>query len=480
MPELKEEEEQEEEEDLFATENLVDGKFGGKAKYRVVMDSAQTGVEAKYFTVLRALTDPIPFGRGLVEPEGRIIKTKDIYTAGETSSYWGAVEQRKGAQIDKFQQIMQNVGGMIKAMFQLLRDLRIMEERLEFYEDANKGGSSSEVHLKSVWIDQVEGGIKNVTSVLGLTAEVGFAALADLFFTIHPKTDADVEKEVKKLKDSHGINKKVREVLGRKLKQYLIWRKKTYKELLVGQKFKLGYLRQHYSVIRLYLNWLRPYLKNIKRLQMKTEGIATDKDVLAAFETSKIEIEFLAIRDKYEKGTPRGKVTKDFKDFFPVTRVRVNFVAMPDMSFQSDYQKGAIHRGQTEILIDGIALSKDQLEEYQKQLYESDLDLLAVVDSSIEALREELSYYLEKAGGAFEIYKKKEPKEKKQRMSLRKGFLEPFVALGDFFKDISGVDLAFKTDKINISEKKSAQKMAEVDSYLAYYIFKKQNRLLTE
>lgn len=480
MPELKEEEEQEEKEDLFATENLVKGKFGGKAKYRIIMDSAQAGVEAKYFTVLRALTDPIPFGRGLVEPEGRIIKTKDIYTAGETSSYWGAVEQRKGAQIDKFQQIMQNVGGMIKAMFQLLRDLRIMEERLEFYEDANKGGSSSEVHLKSVWIDQVEGGIKNVTSVLGLTAEVGFAALADLFFTIHPKTDADVEKEVKKLKDSHGINKKVREVLGRKLKQYLIWRKKTYKELLVGQKFKLGYLRQHYSVIRLYLNWLRPYLKNIKRLQMKTEGISTDKDVLAAFETSKIEIEFLAIRDKYEKGTPRGKITKDFKDFFPVTRVRVNFVAMPDMSFQSDYQKGAIHRGQTEILIDGIALSKDQLEEYQKQLYESDLDLLAVVDSSIEALREELTYYLEKAGGAFEIQKKKEPKKKKERMNLRKGFLEPFVALGDFFKEISGVDLTFKGEKLNMSEKKSAIKMAEVDSYLAYYIFKKQNRLITE
>ena len=477
MSELKEGEKQE---DLFETKNLVKGKFGGKAKYRVVMDSAQTGVEAKYFSMLRGLTDPVPFGRGLTEPEGEIIKTKDIYTAGETSSYWGAVEQRKGAQIDKFQQIMQNVGGMIKAMFQLLRDLRIMEERLEFYEDANKGGTSSEVHLKSVWIDQVEGGIKNVTSVLGLTSEVGFAALADLFFTIHPKTDNEVEKEVNKLKESHGINKKVREVLGRKLKQYLIWRKKTYKELMVGQKFKLGYLRQHYSVIRLYLNWLRPYLKNIKRLQMRTEGIATDKDVLAAFETSKIEVEFLGIRKKYEQQTPRGKIIKEFKDFFPVTRVRINFVAMPDMSFNSDFQKGAIHRGQTEIFVEGIALSKEQLEQYQKDLNESDLDLLAVVDSSIEALREELSYYLEKAGGAFEIHTKKEPIEKKQRMNLRKGFLEPFVALGDFFKEISGVDLAFKGEKVNKSEKGAAEKMAEIDSYLAYYIFKKQNQLLTE
>ena len=41
---------------------------------------------------------------------------------------------------------------------------------------------------------------------------------------------------------------------------------KTYKELQVRKNFNLGYLRQHYSVIRLYLNWLRPYLKNIQRL----------------------------------------------------------------------------------------------------------------------------------------------------------------------------------------------------------------------
>ena len=461
-------------------EELAGGKFGGKAKYRLLIDSGQAGVEAKYFSVLRALTDREPFGRELIEDKGYILKTKDIYTSGETSSYWGAVEQRKGAQIDKFQQLKQNVGGMIKAMFQLLRDLRILEERLEFYEEANKGSSSAEVHLKSVWIDQVEGGMKNPTSVMGLTSEVGFAALADLFFTIHPKTDASIEKEVNKLKESHGINKKVREVLGRKLKQYIVWRKNTYKELMVGQRFKLGYLKQHYGVIRLYLNWLRPYLKNIKRLQMKTDGISKEADIIAAFETSKIELEFLGIRKQYEKDTPRGKVTKEFKGYFPVTRVRVNFVAMPDMSFNSDYQKGPIHRGQTEIFIEGAAMTQKQIDAYQKSLTEDDFDLLAVVDSSIEALKDDLTYYLEKAGGAFEIQKKEVKTEEKKRMDLKKGFLEPFVALGDFFKDISGVDLNFKSEKSGSSDKKMAEILAKVDSYLAYYIFKKQNRLITE
>ena len=65
-------------------------------------------------------------------------------------------------------------------------------------------------------------------------------------------------------------------------------------------------------------------------------------------------------------------------------------------------------------------------------------------------------------------------------MDLKKGFLEPFVALGDFFKDISGVDLNFKSEKSGSSDKKMAEILAKVDSYLAYYIFKKQNRLITE
>ncbi|MDP3917226.1 MAG: hypothetical protein Q8Q42_02975 [Nanoarchaeota archaeon] len=468
--------------DEIFSKNIVNGRFGGKAKYRLVIDSPQAGVEKSYFQVLRALTDDEPFGRSLHDDKGHVIKTKDIYAAGETSSYWGSVEQRKGVQIDKFQQIMQNVGSMIKAMFQLLRELRILEERLKFYDDSNNGDKHSEVHLKSVWIDQVEGGAKNLSSVMGLSSQVGFAALADLFYTIHPKTSEKVDVEVQKLKESHGINKKVREVLGRKLKQYLVWKEKTYNELMVGQKFKLGYLRQHYSVIRLYLNWLRPYLRNVKRLQMRTEGVLQDKDLVAAFETSKVELEFLAIRDQYFMETERGKLESNFREAFPVTRVRVNFVAMPQMAYHDDNQRGAIHRGKTEILIDGAVLTKKQIDDYVKSLNEDDMDLLAAVDSSIEALREDLTYYLEKAGGAFDLQKKEEPPEAKTKIT--EGIFEPFNAIIDFFREIKGSSTKNPFfgggNGLYDKEKKPAEKLATIDSYLAYYIFKKQNGLITE
>jgi len=372
---------------------------------------------------------------------------------------------------------MQNVGSMIKAMFQLLRELRILEERLKFYVDANKGDKSAEVHLKSVWIDMVEGGAKNLSSVMGLSSQVGFAALADLFYTIHPRTSKDVEKEVEKLKLSHGINKKVREVLGRKLKQYLVWRESTYGELEVGQKFKLGYLRQHYSVIRLYLNWLRPYLRNIQRLQMKTEGNLSDKDLVSAFETSKIELEFLAVRKRFWNETPRGEVETEFENVFPVTRVRLNFVTIPQLAYQDEGQRGAVHRGQTEIIIEGAILTKDQLEEYKKSLTEADLDLLTFVDSSIEALRKDLTHFLEKAGGAFDIKKEDEPEVKKK--GLHKDMAEPFIALGDFFKDLTSIDFK-KKKKTPASEKGAAKTLVTLDSYLAYYIFKKEHFMMTE
>ena len=147
--------------------------------------------------MIRYLENKTPFGREYIGKGGYIIKTKDIYAAGETSSYWGSVEQRKGAQIDKFQQLMANVGNMLKALFQLWRELRILEERLEFYTESEKGSDSAEVALKDIWVTTVEGGAKNANSVMGLATQVGFVVLPDLFYSIHPRKNTDVDKLTK-------------------------------------------------------------------------------------------------------------------------------------------------------------------------------------------------------------------------------------------------------------------------------------------
>src|SRR3989338_4273755 len=102
--------------------------------------------------------------------------------------------------------------------------------------------------------------------------------------------------------------------------------KHTQKELEVRRNFTLKYLRQHYNIIKLYMNWLRPYLRNIQKLQMEGRPIS-DADLVSSFETSKIELESLGIWTKFRKERySHYEEWKEFKKFFPVIRVRVNYV----------------------------------------------------------------------------------------------------------------------------------------------------------
>jgi len=452
--------------------NPADGKFGGQSKYTLIVDSPQQGVETNYFSILKLLEGQKPFGSSYSGDYGRVEKIKDVYTAGESSAYWGMTEQRKSAQQDKFQQIMANVGQMVKSLFQLLRELRIMDERLEYYTKSYEGDKAAEVALKSIWVDMVEGGAKNPGSVIGLATQVGFVTLPDLFFSVHPKKSEGVEKEVDKLKKG-GFNRKVREVLMRKLKQYLVWKEKTYDELQKGQQFKLKYMRQHYHVIKIYLNWLRPYLRNIKRLQMKsTEG---DKDIMAAFDTSKVELEILAIKQKADfEISPGNKEEKTFQHFFPCIRVRITFVSMPQMAYQQEgFQRGAIHVGKTTIVIEGFVVTEESLVEYKKSIEDDDFELLAAVDASILALKDDLEYYLEKAG---EI-KKGEGKEKKESV------FSPLVSLYGGFKELLGLPQASKREgkkKAPKDEAGVAGGVVKAEAYLVYKLFKNLNKFFTE
>ncbi len=467
--------------DLANDKVLSPGKFGlGKSQYRLIIDSPVSGVEGVYFWIIRNMEDKPPFGLNYnKENNGEIKKIKDIYTAGETSSYWGMSEQRKGVQQDKFQQLMANVGQLLKTLFQLLRELRIIEERLQFYEKSDAGDTSQEVALKSIWVDLVEGGSKNAASVLGLGTQVGFVTLPDLFFSVHPKTVDDVDREVAKL-EAGGFNRKVREVLGRKLSQYLTWKSKTYKELKQGFQFKLKYLRQHYYVIKLYLNWLRPYLRNVQRLQM--QDTRQDKEIIAAFETSRIELEVLGIKKQYESDGEYGKEMKKFEEFFPIVRIKIEHVAMPEIAYQSEGQRGAVHRGRTLLTIEAFVAQvtkdsdgnviRDDIKEYEQKLEGEDMELLAAVDASILALKEDLEYYLIK-GGAF----KKEEEETPKKESP----FNPFKHLFLGFKELGQITTKNRGKKSkNIGERKSAEGIAKFDAYLMYNLYKKTHGMMTE
>ena len=181
--------------------------------------------------------------------------------------------------------------------------------------------------------------------------------------------------------------------------------------------------------------------------------------------------------------SPTTSEMRTFQKYFPCVRVRWNFVAIPQMAFQEEFQIGAIHRGKTVITIEGIVTTEEDLKEYKKKQEAEDFELLTAVDQSILAMKEEIDMYLAKA-----IEKEEKPKKEEERQSV----FAPVIALIDGFKHmfktlIDGFKHLFRIEKKQGINKKwvssefgAAKKLAELDSYLSYKIFKQSHGMITE
>ena len=352
----------------------------------------------------------------------KIDKITDVFAASENSAFFGASQQRLGLQQDKVSQFLATIGKMVRELFQLVREMRVLDERLSYYSDSytnSPSAESAEITLKGIWVDLVEQGAKNPASVYGMAREVQFTTLPDLFFSTHPKKQEDVDVVVER--DRGQFNRKVREVLKRKLRAFLAWKEHTYSELKNRRKFTLKYLRQHFEIIRMYMTWVKPYLKNIQRLQLD-QGRTDSPDIIVAFESSMIEVETLAIKPS------SGGVNQ-------CILMHYLFRTRPEMSYSQEYQRGPLHLGRVEIDFRAYAWSDKQIENYKRMREHEDFQLLGVIDGSVksalEALGDELMRYLKEAGEEFEE-KKEEPKKAVKRagpfLSVLGGFAELFTS----------------------------------------------------
>src|SRR3989344_1543656 len=209
-------------------------------RVRLVYEVYNQSIEEFYFWAMDNLHEEEEFTE--------FLKIQDVFAASEHSAFSGVAMQRLGLYQDKVSQFLATIGKMIKELFQLVREIRIIDERLELYLKSNQGDEAAEISLKGYWIDLVEGGAKNPASVYGMSRELGFVTLPDLFFAAPPMGSTRVDEHINSL----DFNRKVLEVLMRKLKSYLIWKEQTYRELKARRNFTLKYLRQHYDVVKMY------------------------------------------------------------------------------------------------------------------------------------------------------------------------------------------------------------------------------------
>jgi len=433
--------------------------------YRFIFESPTASVEEIYFWILHHLRVDQGFSG--------ITKISDIFAASEMSSISGAMQYRLAQQQEKAAQYLRGISDMVKSLFQIVREIRILNEKLKYYTDSKKEddiGRVAEIALKGQWVDLVEGGAKNPGSVYGLAQQVGFTIIPDLFFRIKVKKPEDVARAVKPIE----FNEKIKEVLARKLEQYYIWKEKTEVELTTRRKFILRYLKQHYNTIKLYMSWTIPYLKTIRRLGMGAKHMES-AEIVTAFETSKIELEFLSY-----KPNPMG-------DFHPVILATFNYRTMPQMSFMAEgYQKGPIHVGQVEVVLRSYIWTSEDMKKYKDYREKSDMELIATIDQTIadalDALGKELRDYLD-----LEEADEKKEKEDREKKREEEPMLEPFTALFSGFRYLfSGLipSLGEKTKKERTKfeeekDRKNAKVAIDLGLYQTYKNFKKSHNFLS-
>lgn len=442
-------------------------------RFRLMIESPNASIEEPYFWILDNLKQDNGFPY--------VDKITDIFSASEQSAFWGASQQRLGIQQDRVSQYMKGISEMIKQLFALVRELRIIDEKLAPRKDWGKV-NAADIALKGEYTDIVEnkGGQVAPGSVYHLAQTVGYAVLPDLFFNTHIYKIDDIDRKVNDLK----FNPNVKNVLRRKMYAFINWKLQTDKELNSRRLFVLRYLRQHWNTIKMYMNWIKPYLKNIARLQMNQEQVDS-ADIVSAFETSVIELEFLA----YKEST---------KGYHPCILVSFRFRTRPDMSFQKDQyaHKGPIHVGRMDCDFRSYAWTKDQIANYKKFKREEDMRLLGMVDESVkaamEALGDELEKYLAEAGEReFEekLKEKQAAEEKKNKADAARSMdmLDPFISVfkgfGEMFSlvvpNIGGGSKKGGPKAPDSSSIKGAQGSASAAMFLTFKNFKKSHGMLS-
>ncbi|MEM4268025.1 MAG: hypothetical protein QXK37_04310 [Candidatus Woesearchaeota archaeon] len=395
-------------------------------RYQLTIEEHARSIEEVYFWLYEHLKQDQAFAD--------FVKITDLFAASEQSAFFGSAKQRIGLQQDKVIQFLATIGKMVRDLFQLVRELRILDERLSIYKDSydleSKSRESAEITLKGIWIDLVEQGAKNPASVYGMARELQFTTLPDLFFSTHPLSVSAIDETVDKLE----FNRKVKEVLKRKLRTFMAWKDFTYKEMQNRRKFTLQFLRQHFDVIRMYMSWVKPYLRDIRRLELMDQ--TKSPDLIAAFEGSIIEIEYLAKR--LPASFDMLKEIKYNQHVYTVVLVHILYRTKPQLNYMQEYQRGPIHVGKFTLTLRCYGWTQKEIDAYINMKLKEDMELLKVIDGSVkaamEALGDELEKYLQEAGEDIKFTNKEKPKITPKAMadpftSIFKGFGQIFGAL---------------------------------------------------
>jgi len=238
------------------------------------------------------------------------------------------------------------------------------------------------------------------------------------------------------------------------------------------------------------MNWVRPYLRHIKRLTMDEEKMKTP-DLISAFEGSMIEVELLAhqlpVGDELAQKDQHWQAAggKQNKKYHSCVLVHFMFRTRPAMSFQQEgYQRGPIHVGRVQMDFRSYVWDKEQIDNYIAMKDSEDLELMETISGSVKAAMEglgaELLRYIDEAKGLKHKKIKKLQVHNALSDSLFDTLIAPLKGMGELIGSFKprGTKKPFRDIMGESKEKDIALSRCKWNLYHVYKGFKREHKMM--
>ncbi|MFA5175994.1 MAG: hypothetical protein WC413_01900 [Candidatus Nanoarchaeia archaeon] len=442
-------------------------------EYYLGYDSMGEGLEPLYFWTLDFMRDRAPGGMGLT-----VTKSLEGIEASASSSYFGEMGTRASVMQDRAMKILEVVNNLIRTIINIIYDLKEFEIKLGTYDDLHSKESSrkeaARLALKGAWMDQVD--IKRGRgSINMLSQQLQFVTVRDAFMQARDEADAN----------KMDLNQRVKNILLRKVNEYLKWEKNSEEELRKRFEIERRWLSSQVNSVKLYIQWIKPYLKAAQKLGMKEFKAP---DVVAAFNNMQMELSIFGRREiKPEDVNPNFTKVKIPEKLFIGLEINFNFRTVPQ-SIPSKSGSSYVHAGRTDINFKGYVLDEDEVEAIEKQELYEDMQLVRnLTEISLEALQKDLDHFLKEID---DQRRKESEKPKKEKLKLESpfgnlggGFKEmfsPFKNVSEQVKDLIGISKKGHISSFKLGEiKKFAQEEARDTCWNAYDKYKKAHGMIT-
>src|SRR3989338_2019493 len=432
-------------------------------QYELVYDSLTEGLEPIYYWILDFMRDTSPGGLGL-----RVFKGPEEYEASVTSGYFGEIGQRATQMQQKAAEYLGAINQVIKSILNLLYDLKEFEIRINLYKDLKSDDDATRrgalYSLKALWRDRGDEK-KGRGSINLLAQDLQFATIRDAFFYVEKPERVEVL----------DLNKRVKNILTVKLRDFNDWMEKSDIEIKKRYDIERAYLKSQVGSLKLYAGWEKTYIREEQKLKMKEFNIP---DIVNSF--SNIEIKLNLVGNSQPLSPPQLHHTyKDIKlkhQYHAVLVTDMDFRGVPS-AVTTQGGKQYVHGGRAEIKFKSYAFDEIELSAIEaRELYE-DMNLVDEwVGVSLEELDKEIQAYLTPA--------KEEKKEEKKEFNIEWPFKGTFAGFKHILSPLQ--DLAEKlvktsppTEIIESDVKAHAAETSKTLLFVLYNIYKKSHGMLS-